>query len=135
MWSLGVIIYIILGGYPPFIEQNQRDLFRKIRKGQFEFHEEYWGAVSPEAKDLISCLLTVQPSKRLTAEQALKHSWIMKDASVLATQDLGTNLTELRKYNAKRKFKAAVNAVSLVRVEWMETSLSTLAPSLVDFGV
>ena len=39
MWSLGVIVYILLGGYPPFIEQNQRELFRKIRKGQFEFHE------------------------------------------------------------------------------------------------
>jgi serine/threonine protein kinase len=39
MWSLGVIVYILLGGYPPFIEQNQRELFRKIRKGQYEFHE------------------------------------------------------------------------------------------------
>ncbi len=119
MWSLGVIIYIILGGYPPFIEQNQRDLFRKIRKGQYEFHEEYWGAVSPEAKDLISRLLTVQPSRRLSAEQALQHSWIMKDASVLVAQDLGTNLTELRKFNAKRKFKAAVNAVSVASVDVM----------------
>ena len=112
MWSLGVIVYILLGGYPPFIEQNQRELFRKIRKGQYEFHEEYWGSVSPEAKDFISCLLTVQPSKRLTAEQALKHKWMTQSDSVLAGQDLGTNLSELRKYNAKRKFKAAVNAVS-----------------------
>ena len=112
MWSLGVIIYIILGGYPPFIEQNQRELFRKIRKGQYEFHEEYWGSVSADAKDLISSLLTVQPSKRMTADQALKHRWMMQDASVLAAKDLGTNLSELRKYNAKRKFKAAVNAVS-----------------------
>jgi len=113
MWSLGVIVYILLGGYPPFIEQNQRELFRKIRKGQYEFHEEYWGSVSPEAKDFISCLLTVQPSKRLTAEQALKHKWMTQSDSVLAGQDLGTNLSELRKYNAKRKFKAAVNAVIL----------------------
>ena len=56
MWSLGVIVYILLGGYPPFIEQNQRDLFRKIRKGQYEFHEEYWGQVSGDAKELISSL-------------------------------------------------------------------------------
>ena len=112
MWSLGVIIYILLGGYPPFIEQNQRELFRKIRKGNYEFHEEYWGSVSADAKDLISCLLTVQPAKRLSADQALKHKWMTQDDSVLAGQDLGTNLSELRKYNAKRKFKAAVNAVS-----------------------
>lgn len=113
MWSLGVIVYILLGGYPPFIEQNQRELFRKIRKGQYEFHEEYWGSVSADAKDLISSLLTVAPSKRLSAAEALRHKWMMQDASVLAGQDLGTNLSELRKYNAKRKFKAAVNAVIL----------------------
>ena len=45
MWSLGVIVYILLGGYPPFIEQNQRELFRKIRKGQFEFHEGAYSVV------------------------------------------------------------------------------------------
>jgi len=113
MWSLGVIVYILLGGYPPFIEQNQRELFRKIRKGQYEFHEEYWGSVSADAKDLISSLLTVKPSKRLTAQDALNHKWMQADASVLAGQSLDANLTELRKYNAKRKFKAAVNAVIL----------------------
>jgi calcium/calmodulin-dependent protein kinase I len=115
MWSLGVIVYILLGGYPPFIEQNQRELFRKIRKGHYEFHEEYWGSVSADAKDLISCLLTVSPSKRLSADEALRHKWMTQDDSVLAKQDLGTNLSELRKYNAKRKFKAAVNAVILAQ--------------------
>jgi len=113
MWSLGVIVYILLGGYPPFIEQNQRELFRKIRKGQYEFHEEYWGSVSDDAKDLISCLLTVQPAKRLSADGALRHKWMTQDGDVLAAQDLGTNLSELKKYNAKRKFKAAVTAVIL----------------------
>lgn len=113
MWSLGVIVYILLGGYPPFIEQNQRELFRKIRKGQYEFHDEYWGAVSADAKDLISCLLTVQPAKRLGADEALKHKWMVQDDHVLAGQSLDTNLAELKKYNAKRKFKAAVNAVIL----------------------
>ena len=111
MWSLGVIVYIILGGYPPFIEQNQRELFRKIRRGQYEFHEEYWGSVSDDAKDLISSLLTVEPSKRLTAAESLKHKWMVADAKDLEGQDLGTNLSELRKYNAKRKFKAAVHTV------------------------
>lgn len=111
MWSLGVIIYILLGGYPPFIEQNQRELFRKIRRGQYEFHEEYWGSVSADAKDLISKLLTVDPAKRLSAQEALNHKWMVQDGEVLAAGDLGKNLTELRKYNAKRKFKAAVNAV------------------------
>jgi len=113
MWSIGVIMFILLGGYPPFIEQNQRTLFRKIRKGQYEFHDEYWSAVSADAKDLISSLLTVDPAKRLSAEEAMRHKWMLQDADVLANLDLGTNLSELKKYNAKRKFKAAVNAVIL----------------------
>jgi len=106
-----VIIYILLGGYPPFIEQNQRELFRKIRKGQFEFHEEYWGQVSDEAKGLISKLLTVSPTQRYDAQAAINNGWISADASKLAQQNLGANLQQFKKFNAKRKFKAAVNTV------------------------
>jgi calcium/calmodulin-dependent protein kinase I len=111
MWSLGVIIYILLGGYPPFIEQNQRDLFRKIRKGQYEFHEEYWGQVSGDAKDLIASLLTVNPDRRLSGDAALRNKWIMGDAAALAGKDLGKNLQEFKRFNAKRKFKAAVQVI------------------------
>ena len=104
-------MYILLGGYPPFIENNQRELFRKIRKGQYEFHEEYWGQVSDEAKDMISGLLTVNPNKRMTADASLKNKWITKDSEALAAQDLGKNLEEFKKFNARRKFKGAVKAV------------------------
>lgn len=115
MWSLGVIVYILLGGYPPFIEQNQRDLFRKIRKGQYEFHEEYWGQVSKEAKNLISSLLTVKMDKRLQADQSLNHSWIKQSDDTLVSQDLGANLEKFRAFNAKRKFRAAVKTVILTQ--------------------
>lgn len=111
MWSVGVILYILLGGYPPFIENNQRELFRKIRKGDYEFHPEYWQNVSSEAKELISALLTVDPYKRLDAEQALDNKWIRGDDEKLEKKDLGPNLKELKKFNAKRKFKAAVYGV------------------------
>lgn len=112
MWSLGVIVYILLGGYPPFIEQNQRELFRKIRKAQYKFHEEYWGQVSDEAKDLIKALLTVDPKKRKTAKTVISSDkWINAGAEKLAEQDLGVNLQEFKKFNAKRKFKAAVKTV------------------------
>lgn len=111
MWSLGVIVYILLGGYPPFIEQNQRELFRKIRKGQYEFHDEYWGQVTDEAKGLISKLLTVSPSQRYDATAATRNQWIAADASRLANQDLGANLQQFKKFNAKRKFKAAVKTI------------------------
>lgn len=114
MWSIGVILYILLGGYPPFIENDQRKLFRKIRKGDYEFHDEYWGAISKEAKTLIGSLLTVKPSNRLSAWEALQNSWITEDEDKLAGRDLGANLSEFKKFNAKRKFKAAVKSVVAV---------------------
>lgn len=64
MWSIGVITYILLGGYPPFHDENQRNLFSKIKRGKYEFHAEYWSAVSDEAKvtkhtHLTACARTV----------------------------------------------------------------------------
>lgn len=108
MWSLGVIAYILLGGYPPFIEQNQRELFKKIKRGSYEFHPEYWGQISREAKDLIAGLLTVDPDKRLSAEGALRSPWITGSDEMLAGKDLGVNLDQFRRYNAKRKVRQAV---------------------------
>ena len=76
MWSIGVITFILIGGYPPFDDDNQRKLFKKIKKADFDFDPEYWGNVSDEAKDLIKNLIRVNPNHRLTAEQALKHDWV-----------------------------------------------------------
>lgn len=109
-----MILYILLGGYPPFIESTQRDLFRKIRKGEYEFHEEYWGTVSTDAKFLISSLLTVSASARLTATGALENEWIMGDDAKLAGRDLASNLEKLRNFNGKRKFRAVVSTIMAV---------------------
>ena len=77
-----------------------------------QFHEEYWGSVSKDAKDLISSMLTVDPRKRISAKQALSNSWITGSDAKLAAMDLGKNLEEFKKFNAKRKFKAAVKGVT-----------------------
>lgn len=114
MWSLGVIAYILLGGYPPFIEQNQRELFKKIKRGQYEFHVEYWGQISKEAKDLIAGLLTVDPDRRMSAEKALENAWITGSDEMLDGKNLGVNLEQFRRYNAKRKVRQAVLTVSVV---------------------
>ncbi len=112
MWSVGVILYILLGGYPPFIEDDQKRLFRKIRKGQYEFHEEYWGTVSEDAKNLISNLLCVKAKDRLTASEALQSNWIAAATDAeLGAIDMESNLNNLRKFNGKRKFRAAVASV------------------------
>lgn len=110
MWSVGVILYILLGGYPPFLESNQKELFRKIKAGEYEFHDEYWGPVSQDAKDLISSLLVVNPSKRLTADVALENTWILGDSATLESKDLTKQHQEFIKFNAKRKFRSAIYA-------------------------
>jgi serine/threonine protein kinase len=115
MWSIGVILFILLGGYPPFIDENQRKLFRKIRKGEFEFHPEYWSTISEDAKNLICNLLTVDSSQRLSAREALNSNWIaVASDDTLDKNDMGPNLVQLRKFNGRRKFRAAVASVLAV---------------------
>jgi len=111
LWSLGVIVYILLGGYSPFDEESQDLLLCKIRDGEYEFHAEYWDPVSNDAKDFIRGLLTVNPRERITAEQALDHKWMKCSGAALERADLNANLTALQRFNAKRKFKAAVKTV------------------------
>ncbi|CAM9405389.1 unnamed protein product [Ectocarpus sp. 6 AP-2014] len=111
MWSVGVITYILLGGYPPFHDDNQARLFAKIKKGVYSFHDEYWSDISPEAKDLIAKMLTVDPNKRLTADQALEHPYLKIDTTVLEGNNMDQNLGRMKLFNARRKFKSAIQTV------------------------
>ncbi|XP_033612813.1 serine/threonine-protein kinase DCLK3 [Fukomys damarensis] len=78
MWAAGVILYILLCGFPPFrsLERDQDELFNIIQLGHFEFLAPYWDSISDAAKDLVSRLLVVDPKKRYTAHQVLQHPWI-----------------------------------------------------------
>ena len=111
MWAIGVITYTLLGGYPPFLEDNEYKLYRKIIKGKYEFHAEYWSGISWEAKNFISSLIKINPDIRMDCEEALQHPWLYCDSKVLAAHNLTGNLTSLRKYQANRKFRIAGNAV------------------------
>lgn len=76
MWAMGVVLYILLGGYPPFSDDTKNHVILQILTGKVYFHEEYWTGITSEAKDLISRLLVHDVDRRLTADQALRHPWV-----------------------------------------------------------
>lgn len=102
LWSAGVILYILLCGFPPFYEDELPALFDQILKGRYDFPSPWWDNISTEAKSLVKGLLTVDPKKRLTAEDVLKHPWISGEAP-----DVKIDVAQLKKFNASRKLKAA----------------------------
>lgn len=105
MWSVGVITYILLCGFPPFYDQNNAALFQQIKSGAYDYPEPYWDDVSEGAKDLIDRLLVVEPQNRLTPRQVLEHPWI---AGEVSGESLNSAAAELKKFNARRKFKAGI---------------------------
>ncbi len=113
MWSVGCLIFMLIGGYPPFQDDTHRGLFRKIRGSNFTFHNTYWSNVSFQAKQLITNLLTVDPDDRLDATASLASAWCKERDDELSLRDLSGSIRELNKFNAKRKFKSAVRAVQL----------------------
>lgn len=95
MWSVGVILYILLCGYPPFYADNAPALFKKIMDVQYDFDDPSWEDVSEEAKQLIEHLLVKEPEKRFTASQCLGHSWVTgADASDKILTHAGKNFAE-----------------------------------------
>jgi len=133
LWSLGVMMYILLCGYPPFsgscgqqcgwaqggaCDLCQINLFNNIQQGKFEFHHREWGKISPQAKDLIMKLLVKDAKKRLSASDVLNHVWL--------TNNYTTELTtpaKIRKNNSVKELSlfaesaAAVNRVVLQHMQ------------------
>jgi calcium/calmodulin-dependent protein kinase I len=75
-WSLGVILYVMLCGFPPFYDDDNEVLFKLIQEGSYDFPSPYWENVSENAKDLIRSLLVIDPAKRLSTEDILNHPWL-----------------------------------------------------------
>jgi hypothetical protein len=107
VWSCGVVVYILLGGYPPFYNDNDAVLFKKIVSGDFEFHAPFWDPVSEAGKDLIRQMLTLNPQERPTAAALLQHPWVTGQAKgqCKASGDLTGAVEQLKRWTAKRRLK------------------------------
>eukprot|EP00092_Neocalanus_flemingeri_P008588 GFUD01009254.1.p1 GENE.GFUD01009254.1~~GFUD01009254.1.p1 ORF type:complete len:362 (-),score=47.39 GFUD01009254.1:688-1773(-) len=113
VWSIGVISYILLCGYPPFYDENDANLFAQILKGEFEFDSPYWDDISEEAKDFIRSLMCVNVEHRLTCHTALEHCWITGKQS---ERNIHATVSEqLKKNFAKSRWRQAYNAIAVSR--------------------
>uniref|UniRef100_A0A5K1UJ76 calcium/calmodulin-dependent protein kinase n=1 Tax=Sus scrofa TaxID=9823 RepID=A0A5K1UJ76_PIG len=108
IWACGVILYILLVGYPPFWDEDQHKLYQQIKAGAYDFPSPEWDTVTPEAKNLINQMLTINPAKRITADQALKHPWVCQRSTVASMMHRQETVECLRKFNARRKLKVSL---------------------------
>uniref|UniRef100_UPI0037E7DC2D calcium/calmodulin-dependent protein kinase type II subunit gamma isoform X16 n=1 Tax=Semicossyphus pulcher TaxID=241346 RepID=UPI0037E7DC2D len=114
IWACGVILYILLVGYPPFWDEDQHKLYQQIKAGAYDFPSPEWDTVTPEAKNLINQMLTINPAKRITADQAIKHPWVCQRSTVASMMHRQETVECLRKFNARRKLKGAILTTMLV---------------------
>ncbi|XP_075943314.1 calcium/calmodulin-dependent protein kinase type II delta 1 chain isoform X7 [Anarhichas minor] len=123
MWACGVILYILLVGYPPFWDEDQHRLYQQIKAGAYDFPSPEWDTVTPEAKDLINKMLTINPAKRVTATDALKHPWICQRSTVASMMHRQETVECLKKFNARRKLKGAILTTMLATRNFSAKSL------------
>jgi len=103
MWSAGVILYILLCGYPPFYNDNDAKLFESIMAANYHFHSPYWDNISKEAKDVIRALLVVDPIERLTAAQAKEMEWFKSTDNGKLSTFPDVMKEKLKRHNTERK--------------------------------
>jgi len=128
VWSIGVISYILLCGYPPFYDENDANLFAQILKGEFEFDSPYWDDISEEAKDFIRSLMCVNVENRLTCHNALEHCWITGKQS---ERNIHATVSEqLKKNFAKSRWRQLMHAIVMVhKMQRMALSSHQLLPT------
>lgn len=108
VWSVGVIMYILLSGKPPFDGANDQEITDNVKIGTFHMKDKIWKDISQDAKSLIKAMLTFDPSQRVSAREALKHKWFENAPDVAINQDLmKESLKNLLSFNAIQKMQQA----------------------------
>src|SRR3569833_1330634 len=108
VWSCGVILYILLSGRPPFDGNDDREIVKNVKKGEYSLSIPEFKSISEEAKDLIKKMLTLDINTRITAEEALNHVWIQHKVSVSNDPLLTMSaLSNLKNFRAEQKMQQA----------------------------
>uniref|UniRef100_A0A672IKD1 non-specific serine/threonine protein kinase n=1 Tax=Salarias fasciatus TaxID=181472 RepID=A0A672IKD1_SALFA len=133
MWSLGVIMYILLCGYPPFYSNHglaiSPGMKRRIRMGQYEFPNPEWSDVSEEAKQLIRTLLKTEPTQRMTITEFMNHPWINQSMEVPQTP-LHTSRVLKEEKDAWEDVKEEMtSALATMRVDYEQIKIKTIEDS------
>uniref|UniRef100_A0A8C3UZT2 Calcium/calmodulin dependent protein kinase IG n=1 Tax=Catharus ustulatus TaxID=91951 RepID=A0A8C3UZT2_CATUS len=132
-WSIGVITYILLCGYPPFYEETESKLFEKIKEGYYEFESPFWDDISESAKDFIRHLLEKNPSARFTCEEALRHPWI--NGNTALHRDIYPSVSaQIQKNFAKSKWRVSGCCWEPIAISPASTSCCQPALSRLQLG-
>jgi len=116
IWSCGVILYILLCGYPPFSGNSKEETMHNVMQGKFTMDGDNWRKVSPSAKDLITKLLELKADKRLSAQDAINHKWIQEKHEAMrliekVDDEVWINVLEnIKNFNTKEKLQQAIIA-------------------------
>ncbi|XP_071730905.1 calcium-dependent protein kinase 2 isoform X2 [Rutidosis leptorrhynchoides] len=105
IWSIGVMLYILLCGVPPFWAESEHGIFNAILRGYVDFTSDPWPTISPQAKDLVRKMLNSDPKQRMTAHQVLAHPWIKEDGEAPDTPLDNAVMSRLKQFRAMNKFK------------------------------
>eukprot|EP00397_Hematodinium_sp_SG-2012_P008862 GEMP01008931.1.p1 GENE.GEMP01008931.1~~GEMP01008931.1.p1 ORF type:complete len:468 (+),score=108.98 GEMP01008931.1:96-1499(+) len=129
MWSCGVLMYIILCGYPPFYGDTDGEILSLVKLGTYDFPQEDWGNISSSAKELIQMLLAMDEVKRISAEDALKHIWIGNAPSSDAPLSIKvmSNFKSFRNQNRLKKIALTAIAQQLPEAEIKQLKETFLA--------
>ena len=109
VWSMGVVMYILLSGQPPFGGYTGKDIIRNVARGEYILTGPTWDSISREAKDLIRKQLCVSPHKRISAQDVYLHPWIQNQTWQICEADRSLVFNNLRRFNSSTKLKEAVH--------------------------
>lgn len=123
VWSVGVILFLLLGGYLPFDDDDEDKVFDRTRNGQYDFRPQFWRNISSGAKDLVTRCLTINPNKRVDTTQALNHEWMAVKEAELETHSV--DVSKLKKsVQAKKNMKVTDNAVCCATMKSVACTMS-----------